>query len=241
MAFPWSWAGVWSRFCSLAVRIQVKTATNTKRRQIQNGDTPKRRQTKTATRQNGNTSKMAKDDTSKTATTKTVHIADLACHRFGYNQNSDKSKTATRLKSDNPTYLKHRFDLYPKRCMSPFWIQPKRRQIQNSDTSKWRHTKTVRVGVYAVFNLSPFLICWIQVNMAFWMSFVYKSSWIVAVLTCRRFGCIQNGDKLKTANTPFWRVPILDVSPFLMCPHFGCPRFGVSPFWMCRRFDRYPG
>ena len=60
--------------------------------------------------------------------------------------------------------------------------------------------------------------------MAFWISFVYKSSWIVAVLTCRRFGCIQNGDKLKTANTPTCTVLVcrcLEFVAILTCRCFG--------------------
>ena len=129
-----------------SLRIQVKTATNPKRRQpkrrqpkrrqIQNGDKPKRRHTKTATRQNGDKPKRRH---SKTATTKTAThpkrrhaktathpkrrqprrrqpkrcmlVAVLACRRFGYNQNGDKSKTATIQLIQTAVLI----DLYPKR------------------------------------------------------------------------------------------------------------------------------
>ena len=63
--------------------------------------------------------------------------------------------------------------------------------------------------------MSPF---WIQVNTAFWISFEYKSSWIVAVLTCRSFGFVA----------------------VLACRRFGLSPFWLSPFWICRRFDLYP-
>ena len=79
----------------------------------------------------------------------------LICRRFGvppfwiYNQNGDKSKTATTKTATIQLYLftklisiQHGY--IPKRCLSPFWIcrrfgvspfwiQPKRRQIQNGD------------------------------------------------------------------------------------------------------------
>ena len=131
-----------------------KTATHPKRQQIQN------------------------NDTSKTATTKRVHVAVLvchcfgcvvvlACHRFGYNQNGDKSKTATRLNSDDPTYPKRCVDLYPKRCMSPF------RCVAVLDTTK---TATHQNGLVCCcfgcrrFGLSPFLLVLIEPNRPFLQS-----------------------------------------------------------------------
>ena len=68
------------------------------------------------------------------------------------------------------------------------------------------------------------------------------------------FGFVAVLDTSKTATyqkrrgmSPFWRIVVLDVSPFWMCRRYDCRRFrcvavlvvavlGVSPFWMCRRF-----
>ena len=63
--------------------------------------------------------------------------------------------------------------------------------------------------------------------MAFWISFGDKSSWTVAVLTCRRFGCIQNGDMHRFGMSPFWPAAVW------ICRRFGCRRFGFVAVLTC--------
>ena len=178
-------------------RIQVKTATNPKRRQpkrrqIQNGDTPKRPQTKTATRQNG--------DQTITATLQN-----------GDNQNGDTSKTATHPKRRQP-----------KRCMSQFWPCRRFGFVAVLDTSKHGVLERNQVGCVAVLvfrrlDRYPFKI---QVNTAFWREIKLDLSpfWF-----CRRFGVSPFWIQV---NTAFWREIKLDLSPFWICRRFGNNQIG---------------
>ena len=131
-----------------------------KQRQIQNSDKSKTATTKTATN--------PKRRHAKTATTKMATMCMSASWLspfwrvavFGYNQNGDKSKMSTRLNSDNPAYPKRCVDLYPKRCMSPFWC------VTVLDTNKhsiWERNQDGFVAVLACrrfgFGVSPFWMC----------------------------------------------------------------------------------
>ena len=204
-------------------------STNPKRRQIQNGDTPKWRQTKTMTlqngdNQNGDTPKQRHnqdgDNQNGACCILVCHrfgcVAVLTCRRFGYNQNGDKSKTAARLNSNNPTYPKCHVDLYPKRCMSPFWC------VAILDVSLfWR------VTVLDTYKHSV----WERNKVGFVAVLACRNFGFVAVLACHRFGCV-----------------VVLVVAVLACCCFSCRRFGsvaalvvaildvslfwLSPFWL---------
>ena len=128
-----------------------------------------------ATRQNG--------DTSKTATTKMVHVAVLIAKvlvvskTVTHQRRHVVSKTATHPKWRQPRRRQ------PKRCMSPFWLRrfwlyPKRRHAKTA-TTKTATTKTVHV---AVLTVSPF---WIRHFLEYKSTgrFGETSSWM-----CRCFG-----------------------------------------------------
>ena len=89
-------------------------------------------------------------------------------------------------------------------------------------------------GIYRRFGVSQF---WIQVNTDMDVSPFWLWPGCVAVLACRRFGCVAVLVVADLDVSPFW------LSPIWMCRRFGCRRFGcvavlvvasldVSPFWL---------
>ena len=97
----------------------------------------------------------------------------------------------------------NQLDLSPKRGVD---LYPKRGQIQNGDMHR--------------FCMSPpswLLLFWLQVNTAFWISFVYKSNWYVAVFTCCRLGFITVWVVSETASRQNGNVLVVAVLDLALC------------------------
>ena len=161
-----------SKTATIPKRRQSKTATD------QNGDTPKRRQSKTATDQNGDTPKRRQ---TKTATLQNGDTSKTATH-----QNGDTSKTVTNQNGDTPK-RRHTMSIYYAllTCRS-FGFVAILVVSKTATNPKRRHVKTAKI----------------QLDL-------YTKLIQNAVLTC-----IQNGDKFKTAtlSTLIWIYKLAFIS-----------------------------